>query len=195
MVKSSIWFDMDGVLSEYNHSDYIGHNPKYLESHYFASRPVNPLMRDLITKVIKYDSVLQPNHNTGIISKVQPSVSKFIEESKDKTAWVHKNISNPYDPQLKSPSLKLLFTGHNESKAETVKTFLQRPLTKADVLIDDYNPNLEDWVNHGGTAIKYGLGDKESWSSYYFDDNLTVDEMFEFLAIITNYRYNITYYH
>lgn len=54
-----------------------------------------------------------------------------------------------------------LFTGQNESKAKKVMSHLGRPLwTQYDILIDDYNSNLEDWVAHGGTAIKYGLGDK-----------------------------------
>ena len=184
MTQATIWFDMDGVLSLYDHSDYIGTIPNYKKPHYFLTRPVNTKMKQLFIKLAESEHT--ELHQLGIISKVQPEVSKFIEEASDKKSWVRKHLfsyiktpyNKPYPP---------LFTGHNESKAERVMAHLQRPLTKPDILIDDYNSNLEDWVAHGGTAIKYGLGDKESWKSYSFTDQTTVDEMLRFLHIITEF--------
>lgn len=184
LTTATIWFDMDGVLSEYDHSDYIGTIPNYKKPHYFLTRPVNTKMKQLFIKLA--ESKHTDLHQLGIISKVQPEVSKFIEEASDKKSWVQKHIFSyikkpynmPYPP---------LFTGQNESKAKKVMSHLGRPLTQYDILIDDYNSNLEDWVAHGGTAIKYGLGDKESWKSYSFTDQTTVDEMLRFLHIITEF--------
>lgn len=184
MTKATIWFDMDGVLSLYDHNDYVGTNPNYKKPHYFLTRPVNTTMKQLFIKLVESRNI--NIHSLGIISKVQPNISKFIEESSDKNEWVDKNlmtsIKNPYI--LPYPAL---FTGHNESKANKVSSHLGRPLNQYDILIDDYNSNLEDWVAHGGTAIKYGLGDKESWKSYSFTDETTVDEMLKFLNIITKF--------
>lgn len=182
MANSTIWFDMDGVLSKYSHQDYLGPNHIYKKPHYFLTRPVNPIMQQLFNKITQSNRFhLQ---HLGVISKVQPEIPKFIEESSDKKEWlitnIHKSLIKPNDHQYQA-----LFTGHNESKAKKVLSHLNRPLTQYDILIDDYNSNLEDWVAHGGTAIKYGLGDKESWPSYSFTDDLTVEQMLDFLATIT----------
>lgn len=186
--QTTIWFDMDGVLSQYNHDDYKGSNPNFKQPHYFASRPVNPTMTELFIKIMTNDSY---NINTlGVISKVQPEIHKFIEESTDKQEWINNNLIKPIvrkDKMSIKYSPKSIFTGHNESKSERVMAHLQRPLTKLDILIDDYNANLENWVNNGGTAIKYGLGDKESWKSYSFTDDLTIEEMLKFIAILTSF--------
>lgn len=190
MTKATIWFDMDGVLSLYDRNDYIGPNPNYKKPHYFLTRPVNETMRQLFIRLAEYEysrvdkKYINVNH-LGIISKVQPEIPKFIEETSDKSEWLRKRHfintpKNKYSPPE-------LFTGHNESKAKKVSSFLGRPLNQYDILIDDYNSNLEDWVAHGGTAIKYGLGDKESWKSYSFTDETTIDEMLKFLHIITNF--------
>lgn len=184
LTTATIWFDMDGVLSIYDHSDYIASNPNYKQPHYFATRPVNTIMKQLFVKLA--ENQYMDLTKLGIISKVQPEIPKFIEEASDKYEWVQKHIFSyikkpynmPYPP---------LFTGHNESKAKKIMSHLGRPLTQYDILIDDYNSNLEDWVAHGGTAIKYGLGDKESWKSYSFTDETTVDEMLRFLHIITEF--------
>ena len=42
------------------------------------------------------------------------------------------------------------------SKVEAVQKL--RPITKADILIDDFNPNLEAWQKAGGSVIKYVNG-------------------------------------
>ena len=184
MTKATIWFDMDGVLSLYDRNDYVGTNPNYKKSHYFLTRPVNTTMKQLFIKLVEHRYIKLSR--VGVISKVQPEIPKFIEEATDKSEWVDEHLlssvqdfyNQPYPP---------LFTGHNESKAKKVSSCLGRPLNQYDILIDDYNSNLEDWVAHGGTAIKYGLGDKESWKSYSFTDETTVDEMLKFLHIITNF--------
>lgn len=184
MTKATIWFDMDGVLSLYDRNDYISPNPNYKKPHYFLTRPVNTTMKQLFAKLAASKHISLGH--IGIISKVQPEIPKFIEEASDKSEWVDKHLMKPildFHNRLHPP----LFTGHNESKAKKVSSFLNRPLNQYDILIDDYNSNLEDWVAHGGTAIKYGLGDKESWKSYSFTDETTVDEMLKFLNIITKF--------
>lgn len=184
MTQATIWFDMDGVLSQYDHQDYIGPKYKFKKPHYFLTRPVNPIMQKLFIEIAKSNTL---NINRlGIISKVQPEIDKFIEESSDKSTWVNTYLTDDYTQFYQIP-YPPLFTGHNESKAKKVSSSLDRPLTQYDILIDDYNSNLEDWVAHGGTAIKYGLGDKESWPSYSFTDTTSVDEMLKFLDIITKF--------
>lgn len=184
--KATIWFDMDGVLSEYNHKDYLEPDYNYQKPNYFLERPVNPVMQELFVRLATTNQLnLQ---RLGVISKVQPEIPKFLEESADKKQWVKNNLQRPLHATKSSVHnvpYPPLFTGHNESKAKKVMANLGRPLTQADILIDDYNSNLEDWVAHGGTAIKYGLGDKKTWKSYSFTDDLTVQQMLTFLATVT----------
>lgn len=190
-IQPTIWFDMDGVLSEYVTSDYVEPDPKFLEPHYFLHRTPNQKMISLLQTILsgeKTPTVLKacPNiQHVGIISKVQKEIPRFIEESTDKKEWVNTHILNPKKLLYKQHELNVLFTGSTESKAKKIESWLQRPLNQYDILIDDYNSNLENWVQHGGTAIKYGLGNKDSWNSYSFDDNLLVHDMILFLNELT----------
>ena len=44
--------------------------------------------------------------------------------------------------------------GGYKTKSETVRMALGRALRKTDVLYDDYNGNLEEWKETGGTPVK-----------------------------------------
>ena len=58
-----------------------------------------------------------------------------------------------------------------------------RTLSKKDVLIDDWNPNLQMWEKHGGTAIKYlnGINSADSWAGLKITEEMTADEIVEML--------------
>ena len=54
----------------------------------------------------------------------------------------------------------ILFQSNNMPKENTaLKHLKQNNLTKDMVLIDDYNRNLNSWINAGGTGVKYLNGE------------------------------------
>ena len=55
-----------------------------------------------------------------------------------------------------------------------------------DVLIDDYNKNLEDWREHGGLAVKYlnGINSADSFSGPIIDQMMSADDIVDMLLAI-----------
>lgn len=56
-------------------------------------------------------------------------------------------------------------------------------LSGHDILIDDYNENLELWREYGGTAVKYlnGINNPYSWSGHRLVNTLSADEIVKYL--------------
>lgn len=161
MTKNSnktIWFDMDGVLSLYEPEAYVGVNPTFrTQPNYFRNLAPDALMMEVFSVLTARNA---PGIDVHVISKCQSSVQKFMEESSDKRLWLHEHVSGD------SPVFESHFVGEKESKADKAMAVLGRPLTKHDVLIDDYNANLQDWMDKGGCALKYGVGDQYTAPSY-----------------------------
>ena len=85
---------------------------------------------------------------------VLSAYAKGSPEVRDhKNEWLDK-----YLPELKAENRIFVFCGEN--KAEAIGG-----ISETDVLIDDYNVNLVEWFEAGGTAIKIlnGINHKKSW--------------------------------
>ena len=56
-------------------------------------------------------------------------------------------------------------------------------ITRKDILIDDYNPNLYSWMSRGGTAIKYinDFNSAGSWVGQCIADDTEDSVMFDSL--------------
>lgn len=164
--RPTFWFDMDGVLAIYELSDYFkqnGNEPLWLsEADYFAKRLVDHRAKTVFT-------YLAEQFDCHIISKVgylssltlaSTEREKYVSNHiKAKTSWLEKQFSTTILPGENYHFV----TG---SKSDTATLVLGRQLSSADILIDDYNANLEDWVAAGGTAIKYGNGINDIYSWY-----------------------------
>ena len=141
------WFDMDGVLVQYDRDGYVGQNPKYLQlgSHYFRN-----LKPD--TKAIKTLQILSERNKNKIfiLTTISNLGSLYVEQMTDKIAWLRE-----YCPFL---DIQTQFIPAVSSKRDIVEA-IRKPdglgIGLNDVLIDDWNTNLNEWTASGGLALKY----------------------------------------
>ena len=150
----NIYFDMDGVLVQYDRNAYASKEAPFYQkgAHYFRELPPDNTMLSVF-HVLKHQRL----HNLYIVTSIINDSKLCIEHCNDKLYWL--NTHGVYPDTKKN----LLFAA--SSKQNCVEEIQKRKLTKKDVLIDDYNPNLLSWKTAGGTAIKYinGLNNPNSY--------------------------------
>lgn len=155
-MQLNIFIDMDGVLAKYNRAAYEGDDPLFERrgAHYFRDLPAD----DYIIKAAKM--LRDEGHNVVVISKLSQNYDIVCEQSKDKRNWL-----NDHGMRL----FELIHT--QDAKSEAAEEYLKRKLNRADILIDDYNWNLIDWVSAGGTSVKYlnGINTKNSFNGHHID--------------------------
>lgn len=168
-----ICFDMDGVLVRYDRKAYTQIDPEYRKPGYYKNLTADTKALQLFTKMLHScpDSIF-------IITSVPAGI---IHNSVilDKLSWIDNNI-----PEFDFGTHFIAPTGNKMSIIEWIRG---SQLTKDDILIDDYNPNLCSWAARGGTAIKYlnGINNPDSWPGYVLDArDETADEMFSNLMSI-----------
>lgn len=152
--NNMVFFDMDGVAAVYERHAYVPDNngvaPFADEGlHYFRSVSVDEYALEMIRMCIR------AGIDTYLLSKADPA-KPWIRQ--DKHIWAKANI-----PEI--PAEKILIA--ESDKAETVMVRHQiRELDKRMILVDDFNPNLDDWESAGGTSIKYlnGVNNPRSWA-------------------------------
>lgn len=134
--KINIFFDMDGTLAEWraaaNFSDLF-------RKGYFRTLAPMPLTG--------YANRLAEN-GSGVDAYI---LSAYLPESyafAEKNEWVDEHV----------PSIDRahrIFVHDGVCKAEAIMEAMNRPLTKCDILVDDYTLNLNAWQMAGGKAIKW----------------------------------------
>ena len=141
-----IFIDMDGVIAEHVRDDYVGENPKFLQPHYFSTCEPNPTIVAFVHLLQEFDIPYL------FLSRVAPPLN-YRESTIDKHQWLSKFV----------PGSNAIFT--QSSKVDTAQQWLGRNLQTDDVLIDDFNPNLEEWETVGATAVKFlnGNNSPDTW--------------------------------
>ena len=96
----------------------------------------------------------------------------------DKIFWLQK-----YLPEIKLDHQIYTFCGEDKT------IYIPNGVKVTDILLDDFNRNLENWRDAGGTSIKLlnGLNSKESWDGEYIYSTDTENEIAEML-IDTTFR-------
>lgn len=163
------YFDMDGVITVYERWAFRGKNPIFEElgSHYF--RTCKPDY-----KIIDSMKVLNKCSNVYILTSVSKDSEISKEQVNDKILWLSK-----YCPFIDIPK-QFIPINSGISKSKYVSS-------KIDILIDDYNTNLLEWENAGGTAVKY-LNGVNSYNSFkngcMISKDMSVDEIVSCLKSI-----------
>lgn len=170
------WFDMDGVIVKYEPSAYKGNDPPYLRknAHYFASLTPDAKMIE-VTKRLQTE--LAADDNIYILTSVSPLGELFAEQVKDKKNWLR-----TYAPHIDTDT-SFFPSVSNKRDMAALLTCSVDTLSKYDILIDDYNKNLELWREYGGTAVKYlnGINSPHSWSGHKLMPDISADEIVKYL--------------
>lgn len=182
------YFDMDGVIALYDRNAYKetdGQQPRWLKKneHYFRHLEADMWALELIYDVISYTKTHIRKDGTHDNVYILTSVVVgpiFNEHFHDKILWAREKI-----PQLPLENI-LISVG---DKNDCVEFVTDHVLTKEDILIDDYNPNLEKWKAAGGTAVKYcnGINSTDSFDGSHIGQMFNnVDNTVKHLLNITN---------
>lgn len=148
------FFDMDGTLVVYEPWVYEtdGTYPWYAKirgTHYYQKAQPYHSMVCQVRGMLQSD----PESIYVITSMDVPEEAFFYECVSDKIRWVQEHL-----PELR-PDHFLVMRGRSPKNAKETKStlaakLLGRPLQAEDTLYDDFNPNLNDWRDAGGTPIK-----------------------------------------
>lgn len=142
--KPNIFFDMDGVMAEYNNVPY---KKLYEQGYFYNLKPIENTI-NTIKNFIEDDK-----YNIYVLSSVLADSDYAAIEKRN---WLHK-----YLPELNDDFILFTICGYDK------RDFIEKNLTENDILIDDYTPNLQNWSrnidNSKGKAIKFinGINNKK----------------------------------
>lgn len=158
MTNTTYFIDMDGVLAQYERTAFdISKGPvpglalfEHEDSHYFKTCKPDPVAVALLEDLLN-----DPNSEVYILTTVPPHTPWVIADKKE---WLSQVV-----PMFDSTT-KLIIASSDKVETIMVKEKLHG-LNSSMVLIDDFNKNLNDWRDAGGTAIKYlnGINSENSW--------------------------------
>ena len=154
------YFDMDGVLVKYDIGAYVGNEPTFrkIGRHYFRDLSPEDNMLAAFNKLC-----VQAPDDVYVLTSVSETQPIRNEQIFDKLYWLTQHA-----PKF---DIGAHFIAATSSKRTTIADIKGMPITKNDVLIDDYNTNLFKWVSAGGTAIKClnGINSPDSWPGICID--------------------------
>lgn len=160
--KPNLFFDMDGVMAEYNNVPY---KVLYEKNYFYDLKPIENTINS-VKELLKSNDC-----NVYILSSVLSDSEYALDEKRE---WLHK-----YIPELKDESMLFTVCGLNK------RDFINKELNENDILIDDYTPNLKNWSeqigNSKGQAIKFinNINNKKgTWKGKKIDyksENLCLD--------------------
>lgn len=191
------YIDMDGVLVKYEKAAYTGDNPQYKRPgyHYFRSLKPDPRMLAVMNALLEkcrneVEEGEKYENNVFILTTVNNLGSIALEQINDKIEWLKEHV-----PSFDTKNNFIASITDKRNLAEAIKfdkshiSVNGKILSIDDILIDDYNPNLTQWQEAGGTAIKYnnGINDPNSFSGLNLDINMTSEQIVELLTEHLNY--------
>lgn len=178
------WFDMDGVLVKYDRSGYIGEQPMYLRKgvHYF--RDLQPDKKAMtVLKALSEKS----EHKIYILTTVTNIGALYKEHVLDKIDWLHRHC-----PFINTETQFVPAISSKRDVIESLRKPNAKMITRDDILIDDFNKNLNEWTIAGGLAVKYlnGLNSPNKGNPVYtyaglnLTEDMTADEIIDVLTML-----------
>lgn len=162
---------MDGTLAKYRRKDFVRTPPLFMIEglHYFKHQQPDTKM----IRILKH--ILSCTNNVTILTSL-PDTPLFYEQKQDKIDWLKK-----YCPFI---NITTQFLITKSGKRQHIEEIQNKHLTRFDILIDDYNPNLIEWERGGGTGVKYlnGINSRESYDGPVLPHNTSADTLADFLV-------------
>lgn len=181
----NIYIGIDGVLSKYNSKvhDMNKEQPtiSYEDDRFFQNAEVDEKMVNVAQKLLNFVCGDKRQINIGslnFVSSISNKSSDALLQCQDKTEWLLTNVTIATDSR---------FVPSTTKKADVISARLGRKLTPRDILIDDFNEELNTWKEAGGTAIKYvnDVNTKESYNGLYLDKDMTSEQIIDYIKIIS----------
>lgn len=183
----TLWFDKDGVLAQYDYSIYEPENgapaPWLIRNaHVFKNLEPYENMCEAFRRLydaVKNKSVYKREMSIRVLTSVSDGLT-MSEQVIDSAAWCSKYLG------LQNRDF---FT--TAIPKESIPLNLKNEITKTDILLDDYNPNLRKWKEVGGTAIKIINGINSTTEEYpYFYNHVETDYLVVLLKMIVRKIHN-----
>ena len=163
--KKIVLFDMDGVLVKYVPEHYKGEDPIYFHKgiHFFRNLQADE------TACALFNALAQDGYDCYVLSRVSEKENCVEEHTADKMIWLENHF-----PNLAKDHIIISTKSKPEALASHGLTIGENT-----ILIDDFNPNLNDWGEDGGIPIKYlnGVNSPESFSGLKLSSESSIDEL------------------
>lgn len=158
------FIDMDGTLAVYPSMD--------KENPWWEVRGIYKFLtpQDKVVKAIK--RLIANGAEVFILSAY---TKEYPQGKDDKDYWL-----DTYLPEIDKEHRIYMISGQNKAD------FIPDGVHITDVLLDDYNKNLENWAEAGGTGIKLlnGLNNKKSWSGISVKAHGSIKEIVQVLESV-----------
>lgn len=138
----NIFIDMDGVLAEYRENCT---EQDLMQKDYFLT--LAPQWNMIKAMEMLIEASQDMGFSVHVLTKVYPSL--FKHSINEKLQWRDEYMPSLFDSEF------IMVNGEIEEKSDAIKNQLGIDIDEDCILIDDYNHNLMEWSQNGGTAIKY----------------------------------------
>ena len=160
--KIRVYADMDGTIARfYEHANCLEmmYSPRFF-------RKLNPY-KNVIEGLKMLQNADEMDVEIHILSAVHISVkSQTIEEKRD---WLREHCDF-------IPEDRFIFVDVGDDKPSAVKK-IYGELSASDILLDDYNKNLREWQNAGGSSVKMvnEINDKGTYGPLWSGNRIRYD--------------------
>ena len=167
--KNRYFVDMDGVLAVYPDK----------EKAWWEIKGIFELLtpQERVVKAIK--KMVDRGEDVYVLSAYNKD---FPHAKEEKNYWLDKHL-----PEIDQEHR--IFTVVGQKKTD----YVPGGLRATDVLLDDYNGNLEAWADAGGIGVKLlnGLNNRKTWGGVAVRANGTIKNIVEVLLNTERYLNNV----
>lgn len=134
-MSKKLYVDMDGTLARFHDADKTFIEAMWQQDFYIGLKPFQSLVGGLQLFMERNKDI-----EVHILSALLDTHPPFVES--EKRQWLYENL-----PEIEDA--RMIFTKAGDDKSAYLN------INEDSFLLDDYNKNLSDWQNSGGTAIKF----------------------------------------